>query len=151
MNATPSVKHLDHLNLTVRDLAQSEAWYGRVFGFRRVDGGVWDGVRWAILRAGDALLCMYEYPEHTLEPNRARREAGRHGLNHFGLRITDPAAWEATVAREGLELLYGGPVRWPHSTAWYVADPTGYELEVACWSGDVVRFERETAAALAQR
>jgi catechol 2,3-dioxygenase-like lactoylglutathione lyase family enzyme len=30
---------LDHLNLTVRNLEESIAWYGRVFGFKKVEGG----------------------------------------------------------------------------------------------------------------
>ena len=33
-----------------------------------------------------------------------------------------------------------GAVAWPHATAWYVLDPTGYEIEVALWDDDVVRF-----------
>jgi hypothetical protein len=68
------------------------------------------------------------------------RERRLHGINHFGLRITDRAAFEATVERERLEFSYPSPVRWPHSTAWYVLDPTGYEIEVACWDDDRVSF-----------
>ena len=63
-----------------------------------------------------------------------------HGLSHFGLRIQDRAAWEETVAREQVEVSYGGEVDWPHSSAWYVVDPTGYEIEVALWDDDAVAF-----------
>jgi catechol 2,3-dioxygenase-like lactoylglutathione lyase family enzyme len=137
-----AVKHLDHLNMTVASLAESADWYGRVFGFERVEGGVYDGVPWAILRSGEALLCLYEHPDY-----RVPRDGERlHGLNHFGLRIQDRAAWEETVRREGVEVLYGGEVRWPHSRAWYVVDPTGYEIEVACWDQDRVAFERPRPA-----
>src|SRR5262245_32287444 len=104
-----AVKHLDHLNLTVRDLAASEDWYGRVFGFRRVEHGVYDGRPWAILQSGDALLCLYEHPDRgTPDPD----EHGHHAPAHFGLRVDDRAAWESTVRREGVEVLYGGEVRW---------------------------------------
>ena len=60
--------------------------------------------------------------------------AGRQtGLNHFALRITDRDEWVQTVEREGLEVRYDGVVEWPNSEAWYINDPTGYEIEVAWW------------------
>jgi catechol 2,3-dioxygenase-like lactoylglutathione lyase family enzyme len=132
-----AVRHLDHLNMSVADLAKGEDWYRRVFGFERVEGGTYEGRPWAILRAGEALLCLYEHAERR-DPDP--EEHGHHGLSHFGLRITDRAAWEKTVERERVEVAYGGAHRWPHSTAWYVTDPTGYEIEVALWDEDRVRF-----------
>lgn len=44
------------------------------------------------------------------------------------------------MAREGVEVRYGGEVRWPHWSSWYVLDPMGYEIEVALWEGDQVAF-----------
>lgn len=134
------VKHLDHLNLSVRDLDESADWYGRVFGFRQVERDVSNGVDYAILRGGDAMLCIYQRPELAHLDRHARARAGFHGLNHFALRITDREAWRQTVEREQLELHYGGEVNWTHSTAWYVKDPTGYEIEVALWEGDEIHF-----------
>ncbi len=134
-----TVKQLDHLNISVGDFDQSAEWYRRVFGFEIVQDEVdEEDIRWGVLRAGDAMLCIYEYPDLEFVPRP--RERGMHGINHFGLRITDRAAWEETLAREQLELNWGGVVRWPHSTAWYVNDPTGYEIEVALWDDDTVRF-----------
>ncbi len=133
-----AVKHLDHLNLSVRSLAETVAWYGRVFGFEVVEQETpRHEAPWAILRAGEALLCCYEHPDRGVPDPE---EHGHHGVAHFGLRIDDRAAWEATVEREGVAVNYGGAVRWPHSTAWYVTDPTGYEIEVALWDDDRVRF-----------
>jgi catechol 2,3-dioxygenase-like lactoylglutathione lyase family enzyme len=132
-----SVRQLDHLNMSVASFSESADWYRRVFGFEKVEEGVYDGRPWGILRAGDALLCLYEHPERgTPDPE----EHGHHAPAHFGLRIDDREAWEETVRREKVRVEYGGPVRWPHSTAWYVSDPTGYEIEVALWDGDRVRF-----------
>jgi catechol 2,3-dioxygenase-like lactoylglutathione lyase family enzyme len=130
------VKHLDHLNVSVADLTATEDWYARVFGFRKVEGGTYDGRPWSILRSGDALLCCYEHPERK-DPDPEVH--GHHGLAHFGLRITDRASWEETMRRENVHVSIG-PHPWPHSTAWYVSDPTGYEIEVACWDDDSVRF-----------
>jgi catechol 2,3-dioxygenase-like lactoylglutathione lyase family enzyme len=132
-----SVKNQDHLNMSVRNLAESVDWYGRVFGFTKVEDGVIEGRPWAILRGGEALLCLYEHPKRK-DPDPAQH--GHHGLAHFGLRIDDRASWEDTVAREKVEVDYGGAFPWPHSTSWYVSDPTGYTIEVALWDGDQVRF-----------
>ncbi|RMG14411.1 MAG: VOC family protein [Planctomycetota bacterium] len=125
----PGVRLLDHLNLRVRHLAETEAWYGRLFGFAPVERGTYEGRPWVILRCADALLCLYEHPEV---------QAG--ALNHFALRVDDPVAFEERRVREGVALRYGSPVRWPHSTSWYVRDPSGHELEVVCWDAGEPRF-----------
>jgi lactoylglutathione lyase len=131
------VKHLDHLNLTVRNLEETEDFYGRLFGFEVMERGLHEGARWAILKSGDAMLCCYEHADfESIRP----RVASVHGVNHLALRITDRVAWEAVLAAEHPELLYGGITAWRYSTAWYVADPSGYEIEVALWNDDIVRF-----------
>jgi catechol 2,3-dioxygenase-like lactoylglutathione lyase family enzyme len=133
---------LDHLNLSVRDLEETVAWYGRVFQFALVQEGTWEGVRWGILRSGggrgDALLCVYHHPEYAfLSPEEL---GGRrlHATRHVGFRITDEARWRETVAREGLEV---EEIRYPRSRSWYVSDPTGYTIEVVRWEGDRVAFD----------
>ena len=134
------VKHLDHLNLSVESLDATVDWYGRVFGFRLVEEDVTDEVRWGVIRSGEALLCIYEHPGRRQLDRFQLAEAGLHGFAHFGLRVTDAEAWRETVEREGVEVLYGGVIDWPHSKAWYVKDPTGHEIEVALWDGDRVDF-----------
>ncbi|MEM7305220.1 MAG: VOC family protein [Planctomycetota bacterium] len=142
------VKHLDHLNLSVASLAESIDWYRRVFGFEPMESGTYRGGPWTIVRCGDALLCMYEHADRLHLDGDQLRARRLHGLSHFGLRIDDREAWERTVEREGLHLLYGGASRWKHSTSWYLLDPTGYEIEVALWDDDRVHFD--PAAALAE-
>lgn len=135
------IRNLDHINLTVRDFDETVDWYGRVFGFEEVEENVQDGVRWGVIRAGDAMLCIYEAKGRELLDRFELADRGLHGIAHFGLRISDPEAWLRTIEREGLEILYGGVVPWPHSRSWYVKDPTGYEIEVACWNEDRIRFD----------
>ena len=132
------VKQLDHLNISVSVFDETADWYARVFGFEVVEDQVdADGIRWGVIRSGDAMLCIYEHPDlESVKP----RTRGIHGINHFALRITDREEWERILESEQLELNWGGEVRWPHSTAWYVSDPTGYEIEVALWDGDKVAF-----------
>jgi catechol 2,3-dioxygenase-like lactoylglutathione lyase family enzyme len=143
------VKHLDHLNLSVDDLSASISWYGRVFGFQPVEEGVYQGEPWVILKSGDALLCLYEDPSREAPGGAALRARGIHGVNHFGFRITDREAFEDVLEREDVPVNYGGVVEWPHSLAWYVNDPSGYEIEVALWEDDEVRFPAPTPAVMA--
>jgi catechol 2,3-dioxygenase-like lactoylglutathione lyase family enzyme len=139
--ALMTVKHLDHLNLTVHDLEESADWYARMFGFDLVERGVdAEGRPWGVLRSGEAMLCIYERPGFTLTTPSVDAAEARHRLNHFALRIEDDEAWRRTLATEKPELFYESPVRWPHSTAWYVADPTGYTIEVVAWESDRVAF-----------
>jgi catechol 2,3-dioxygenase-like lactoylglutathione lyase family enzyme len=134
------VKHLDHVNLSVRSFDESADWYRRLFGFRVVEEEVTDGVRWGVLRSGDAMLCIYEHPEREFADRFDLGKRKLHGLAHFALRITDAEEWEGAARREDVPINYGGEVSWPNSRSWYVNDPTGYEIEVVCWNGDAVRF-----------
>jgi len=135
----------DHVNLTVRDLDESTRWYGRLFRFAPVEEGVWEGVRWSILRSGEgrgsAMLCLYERPDYRPTDGDVLREMRLHGVRHFGLRIDDEAAWREILSKEGLE---AEVMRWPHSTSWYVTDPTGYDIEVALWHEGRVTFGKES-------
>ena len=131
------IKSLDHLNMTVKNLNATIEWYSRVLGFVVVEKGVQDGLPWAILRAGEALLCFYERIDLVFMDNAER---STFGLNHMCFRVTDRTKWEAIIQREPLEMLYNGPVVWPHSTAWYIADPTGHEIEITLWNDDHIAF-----------
>jgi catechol 2,3-dioxygenase-like lactoylglutathione lyase family enzyme len=135
------VKHLDHLNLSVRNFDETADWYKRVFGFEIAEKGLYNGEPWGVLKGGDAMLCVYQHPELDKEPDgEALEKAGFHRIAHFGLRITDRDAWEKTVKREKLHVHYGGAYDWPHSTSWYIDDPTGYSIEVALWDNDTPTF-----------
>ena len=140
-----TVQHLDHLNLTVTNLKESLDWYARVFGFRKVEEGDGDYGPWAIIRSGDALLCLYEQPSRKRMDYDTRQSERLHGINHFALRIADRQAWEQVIAQENLELLDDGGVEWPHSSAWYLNDPTGYCIEVSLWHDETIRFAPQQA------
>ncbi len=139
-----TIKHLDHLNLSVANFEQTVKWYSRVFGFALVEEGVRQGIHWGVIRSGDAMLCIYEHPDFKFEDYEAAAKAKRHYIAHFGLRVTDKKNWEATIKREQVEV--GMTWRYPNSDSWYVYDPTGHEIEVACWDEDKVRFEPMVAA-----
>jgi catechol 2,3-dioxygenase-like lactoylglutathione lyase family enzyme len=129
---------IDHINLTVRNFEESAIWYGKLFGFEIVERGADEEGPWGILRNGDVMLCIYERP---LREN-ARSDASNrfHKINHFGLRIQDRKTWERTLRDHDIHTYYGDSVKYPHSTSWYVADPTGHMIEVVLWDGDQIRF-----------
>ncbi len=128
------IASLDHINLSVGNFEETVAWYSRVFGFSLVESGTYQGQPWGIIKAGDAMLCIYEHPKraHLDGDELSRRKL--HGVNHFALKVTDRSSWQKKVQAEGLQINYGGPVNWPHSMSWYINDPTGYEIEVVSWN-----------------
>ena len=141
MSSAPApmqVKQLDHLNLTVENFDATVAWYRRVFGFEVVERGAYDGQPWGVIRGGEAMLCIYQNPGAHVPGERDADTHHLHLVYHFGLRITDRAAWEATIRRENVAISM--QYRYPHSQSWYVLDPSGYEIEVACWDNDTLHF-----------
>lgn len=132
------LKHLDHLNMTVANFAETADWYHRIFGFTVVEQGIYHGEPWGVIRNGDAMLCIYQ--DEKRKWLRQEDNHATHGMNHFALRITDRAAWEARIKREKVPVSYGGAFRWPHSTSWYIEDPTGYKIEVVLWDQDNPQF-----------
>ena len=81
------VKHFDHLNMTVQNLQESLEWYRRIFGFTLVESGERDLGPWAIVRSGEAMLCLYERAGRTYEIPYG--DGPHHGICHFAIRITD--------------------------------------------------------------
>ncbi|MDC1141938.1 VOC family protein [Planctomycetota bacterium] len=135
------VKQLDHLNLSVSNFDETVDWYTRIFGFEKVEEGIQDGVKWGVIKGGDAMLCVYEHPELEKLDWKVHASAGHHYIAHFALRVTDRAAWEVIVAENNLELHYGGTIEYPHSVSWYVTDPTGHMIEVVKWHDETIRFD----------
>jgi catechol 2,3-dioxygenase-like lactoylglutathione lyase family enzyme len=135
---------LDHINLTVASLREAIDWYQKVFGFKLVESGESpQGTRWGIVAANDSMICMTEYPMRAL----AGKSAGssNHRIYHFGIRISDIAAWRRIVAELHLKLNYGGEVEYPFSTSWYVQDPSGHEIEVSYTADEHLRFPIDRA------
>lgn len=137
---TSGVK-LDHVNFTVSSFDESARWYQALFGFEVVEDQITDGIRWGVLRSGETMLCIYENPDYQHLDRFQLAESSLHGMAHFALRIADPETWLAAAQKLGVEIMYDGVVRWPHSQSWYVKDPTGYEIEVVKWDDEVIVFD----------
>jgi lactoylglutathione lyase len=133
---------LDHLNLTVRNLDETVGWYKEVFGFEIVESGLTEDKRpWGILRNGNSMLCVYENQKLKHIPENDDFPGDFHRIFHFGLRITDREKWERVLVLKKIRPEYGGAVSYPHSTSWYVKDPSGHTIEVVLWNDDEVKFD----------
>lgn len=131
-----TVAKLDHINFTVSNFNESVDWYKKIFNFDLVENGVsQEGRRWGILQSGDTMLAITEYPDRKWNFGE-----DYHQTYHFGLRLLDESEWEQKVREYKLETFYSSPIPYPHSTSWYVKDPTGNEIEVAIWKNNEVKF-----------
>jgi lactoylglutathione lyase len=140
MSAFVQVQQIDHLNMTVRNLKESVVFYKNLFGFEVVEeGGSEDTYPWAILRSKSAMLCLYEH-EHVETSRRFPHPPVVQEVRHFAFRVLDGPGFESLCRESGIELIFGGPVRWPRSTSYYIADPTGHQIEVVAWDDDEIRF-----------
>lgn len=127
---------LDHVNFTVKNFKESVEWYKKVFNFELVEQGRGsNNQKWGILKNGDSMLAISEYPNRTTESC-----SQHHKIYHFGLRLNNRDRWLKTIEDHQLKIYYGGAVQYPYSESWYVADPTGNEIEVSIWQNNIVRF-----------
>ena len=122
---------IDHLQLVVRDLAASQAFYTAVFDVLGIPmGGTGDGYFWA-----DELFVS------TADSEAAQGElTGRH---HFALQARDRAMVDAfhraALAHGGTD--NGAPGERPYHPGYYAAfvlDPDGNNVE-AVYHGEAVR------------
>lgn len=119
------VNRIDHINMKVRDLAASKAFYGRVFGFEAKDEGISGGRPWAVLGTqGKAYLCLYEVPDLALGGDAQR-------ISHFGFHVADFATVQEGLAALGVRVRYGGAVDYGASRSLYIEDPSGHEIELS--------------------
>lgn len=117
---------MDHINMRVRNLAESVEFYRSLFGFEIKENHADDREEpWMILgRPGVAYLCLYEHPDKVRQQEALR-------INHFGWVLEDFEAAAEELRARGVRILYDGPVEWQHSRSLYIQDPNGYEIELS--------------------
>jgi catechol 2,3-dioxygenase-like lactoylglutathione lyase family enzyme len=129
-----SVRQLDHVNLTVRDVERSVRFYGEVLGLpvvrRDVDAS--GAVTFVSVKAGRQIIDFRPRPDY--QPP-AEPDPRVHGYNHLALVIdpVDPAALIAHLRAQGVEI-QRGPVQnggaYGVGTAIYFYDPDRYVVEL---------------------
>ena len=122
------VEGLDHVALTVRDVARSVAWYQDVLGLERRYQDVW-GDYPAVVGAGATSLALF--PTSVADP---APPPGRDviAMRHVAFRVD-----RATFVRARGELEARGlDVRYQDHTAshsLYFVDPDGHQLEITTY------------------
>lgn len=114
---------IDHVNMQVKSLDESIAFYRDLFGFevKKEDNSPNEGDPPSkIIGNGTIKLCLYEVP--SMSPGG--------GIAHFGFNIANFDDILERCRELGVQVLYGGPIQWEGSRSVYVADPSGYELEL---------------------
>ena len=123
------VKHIDHVELLVRDIGKTEAWYRKVLGLKRVQA--WDPEP-VMIGAGDTMLALF-HSRRAKGRLPGRRKNG-HRVSYGYLRVaflTDKPGFEQAQRRlKKLGIRYRGPV--DHDISWsiYFQDLNGLPLEI---------------------
>ena len=137
------INAIDHLNLSVRDVTRSAAFYERVFGLP-VKEDRRDAERPYVIvgRPGVGYLALHlqvpERPGETL--GDASVAVRRRGINHWGFVVEDFDALRDALAAAGVPVRHrdngaDGVIRYPSSRSLYVCDPDGNEIELTSHFG----------------
>ena len=116
------VEQIDHVAVSVSDLAESEAWYRRVMGLERRHQDVW-GEEPVVLYAGTTGIALFRADAGRPEGTTVIR------MLHICFR-TDRASWEQAQARlsaEGIGFRYANHII---QESVYFKDPDGHEIEL---------------------
>ena len=126
----PAITGIAHVELTVRDLEISAAWYMELLGMRRVfdNHDAERGLR-ACALLDPATRTVIALTQH-LGADDAPFDPRRPGLDHIALAVADRdelRRWEGRLAERGLE--YTPLEEWSHGAAVTVRDPDGIAIE----------------------
>jgi lactoylglutathione lyase len=119
------VKRIDHLNMGVRSIAETEKFYHDFFGFEEKERGIGiGGEPFAIIGAPDRVyLCIYEYGDRP-------RPDDNLFIHHFGFFVDDFDHALQELRDRKIELNYGNVIQQGKSRSMYINDPNGYEIEL---------------------
>ena len=115
---------IDHINMNVKNLEKSIAFYKNLFGFeiRKEDNSPNKLDAPSKIIGNDSIkLCMYEQPQMSPEG----------GIAHFGFHVANFDQIMEKCKELGVEVLYDGPVDFEKSRSVYIKDPSGYDIELS--------------------
>ena len=123
------VKHIDHVELLVRDIGKTEAWYRKVLGLKRVQAWEPEPV---MIGAGKTMLALFT----STRPKRRLpgRKKNSHRVSHGYLRVaflTNAKGFEKAQRRlKRLGIPFRGPVDHDVTYSIYFQDLNGLPLEI---------------------
>ena len=114
------VNGIDHLNMEVINLNETQEFYNQLFGFTVLKEQPEENSQ--IIGNEKVKLCLYEIDDFQGYTKK--------GFHHFGLHIENFEVVMQKCTEMGIEIFYGGPIKWEKSTSIYIKDPNGYEIEL---------------------
>jgi methylmalonyl-CoA/ethylmalonyl-CoA epimerase len=124
---------LDHVALSVPDIAQSVAWYQEMFGFKEVrHTGQPNAMQTALLQRGDIRIELFQLPGAAPLP-QSRRDPSEdfrtNGVKHFAFRVKDVRAVLAELQAKGVKVVF--KLRdYPGAAFAFVSDNAGNAVEL---------------------
>jgi len=123
------VKHIDHVELLVPDIARTESWYRKVLGLERVQA--WDPEP-VMIGAGGTNLALFTSPR--AKGRLPGKKKNGHRVSYGYLRVaflTNRSGFEKAQKRlKKLGVAYRGPVDHDTSFSIYFQDLNGLPLEI---------------------
>jgi glyoxylase I family protein len=92
MNTYIPTGSVNHLALTVTDLARSERFYTSLLGFQKLMD--LSATRVLMANSGGAVIALTTAPDPTQAPSGDRFNENRAGLDHLSFNVTNHAALE---------------------------------------------------------
>ena len=122
------VQHIDHVAITVSNLARSLAWYTDVLGLERRFEEEWGDVP-TVVCAGETCVALFPSDIPDPQPVEARETVS---MRHFAFRV-DRENFEAAQVRfrdRGIEF-ESADHGIAHSV--YISDPDGHRIEITTY------------------
>lgn len=125
---------IDHVGISVENLAESVDWYVEKLGFelvRPINRNPNSTSTIALLRRGDFHIELFEIegaaplPEYRRNPSADLRV---HGIAHFAFRVQDAHAALADLESKGVEIVFG-PNESEYAIFFFVNDNSGNSFE----------------------
>ncbi len=127
MEPQPKLGALDHIALTVSDLARSVAWYQSALGLQRVHAEVWGDV--PVFMVGSDQSGVALFPASVTAPAPAPEVRRTLIARHFAFRVTGEEFQHAQTHLKTLGIAFTiQDHQIAHSL--YLHDPDGHEIEL---------------------
>ena len=126
--AAISVKRLDHVALTVRDVERSIAWYRDVLGLERRHQETW-GDYPVMMFAGETAVALFQSSGEVRDAPDCSRSAI---MRHFAFQVDRAgfASAQESLRATGIDFEFQDHTI-SHSI--YLRDPDGYEVELTTY------------------
>jgi catechol-2,3-dioxygenase len=119
------INAMDHLNMNVKSLNDTMAFYKDVFGFKTYEEGNYSDTPYAIIgKQGSMFLCIYEVKNFV---------ATKGDISHVGFHINNYDEIEQILEKNNITIK--AKYDYPKSKSIYINDPSGHEIELSSQFG----------------